>query len=189
MSALASPVLQRRRLTVNDYYRMAEAGILGEDERIELIDGEIIDMAPIGAEHTSIVNRLTRHFANCVGDRAIVSVQNPVRLDDGNEPQPDIALLRYRDDFYRNAHPGPEDVILIIEVADTSLRYDRDVKLPLYARHGIPEIWIMDMADKRLEIDRNPDGETYRERICPSGISGVAPAALPECALDLKDLF
>ena len=189
MSATASTVLHRHRLDVTDYYRMAEAGILAEDDCCELIEGEIIDRAPIGSEHSSSVKRLNRWFERCVGHLAIVSVQDPIRLDRHNEPQPDIALLRYRDDFYRNAHPGPEDVLLIVEVADTSLSYDREIKLPLYARHGIPEVWIMDLRNRRVEIYRQPVGGAYRERIHPSECQTVTPAALPECAVDLSGLF
>lgn len=189
MSATTSAILRRHRLTVADYHRMAEAGILGEDDRVEFIEGEIIDMAPIGSEHASCVARLNRLFGTCVGERAIVAVQNPVRLDELNEPQPDIALLRYRDDFYRSAHPSSKDVLLIVEVADTSLRYDREIKLPLYAKHGIPEVWIVDLENHRLEIYRQPAADTYRERICPSATDTVAPAGLPECTVALSGLF
>lgn len=189
MSATASAVFQRHRLTVADYYRMAEAGIFDEDDRVELIDGEIIDMAPIGSEHASSVKRLNRRFDRAVGEQAIVSVQNPVRLDEHNEPEPDIALLRYREDFYRSAHPGPDDVLLIVEVAHTSLRYDREIKLPLYARHRIPEVWVVDLDNRRLEIYRWPEGETYRDKACPAPNESIAPAALPECEVDLLGVF
>lgn len=189
MSATASALFQRHRLTVADYCRIAEAGIFGEDDRVELIEGEIIDMAPIGSEHTSSVKRLNRLFDRAVGEQAIVSVQDPIRLDEHNEPEPDIALLRYREDFYRSTHPGPADVLLIVEVADTSLRYDREIKLPLYARHGIPEVWIVDLENRRLEVHRRPEGETYREQICPAPNESVAPADLPDCAVDLRGVF
>lgn len=189
MSAAASFPLQRHRLTVAEYYRMAEAGILGEDDRVELIEGEIIDRAPIGSEHTSGVNRLNSLFIRNVGEQAIVSVQNPIRLNEYSEPEPDLALLRYRADFYRHAHPGPEDILLIVEVADSSLRYDLEVKLPLYARHGIPEVWIVDLEHWRLEIYRQPEGETYQEKHCPALDKPIAPAGLPECEVDLRGLF
>lgn len=189
MSAIAPPILQRHRLNVTDYYRMAQAGILGEDDRCELIEGEIIDMAPIGSEHVSCVNRLTQLFAVRAAGRAIVSAQNPVRLSALSEPQPDVALLRYRDDFYRQAHPAPEDVLLIVEVADASLRYDREVKLPLYARHGIPEVWIVDLQNSRVEIFRRPEGDGYRKMIQPERNEAVAPASLPDCLVDLGSLL
>lgn len=164
MSASASLILQRHRLSVADYYRMAEAGILGEDDRCELIEGEIIDMAPIGSRHASTVKRLLRHFERTVGNSAIVSIQDPIRLDARNEPQPDLALLRHRDDFYQQAHPTPGDVLLIVEVADASLRYDREVKLPLYARFGIPEVWIVDLQSSRVEIFRGPKATVTAKR-------------------------
>jgi Uma2 family endonuclease len=189
MSANATFFPQRHRLTVAEYYRMAEAGILGEDDRVELIEGEIIDMPPIGTDHTSVVKRLNSIFARNVGVRAIVSVQDPIRLNPRSEPQPDIALLRYRADFYRHAHPGPEDVLLLVEVADSSLRYDREVKLPLYARHGIPEVWIVDLEHRRLEIYRRPAEETYLDKHCPGRDETIARAELAECVVDLGELF
>ena len=189
MSAQPANLLQRHRLDVADYYRMAEAGILGEDDRCELIDGEIIDMAPIGSEHSAIVKRLNRLFELVVHHQAIVSVQDPIRLNRQNEPQPDIALLHYREDFYRDAHPGPEDVLLIIEVADSSARYDREIKLPLYARHGIPEVWIVDLRQRRLDIHRQPDGAAYRAARIATGPDSISPLALPECRVDVSTLF
>lgn len=188
MFATAHVLLQRHRLDVTDYYRMAEAGILGEDDRCELIEGEIIDMAPIGSEHSAIVKRLKRWFELTVDHYAIVSVQDPIRLNRRNEPQPDIALLRYREDFYRHAHPGPDDVLLIVEVADTSARYDREVKLPLYARHGIPEVWIVDLRERRVDIHRQPEGNAYRESWIATG-PDIRPRALPECRVELSTLF
>ena len=137
----ADLVPTRHRLTVDDYYRMAEAGILGEDDRVELIDGELIDMASVGPDHIATVNGLTSVLVMACRDRAIVSVQNLARLDRFSEPQPDVTLFRPRADNYRTgARPGPADVLLLVEVADSSLRYDRAVKLPLYARAGIGEM-------------------------------------------------
>ena len=182
-------MFQRHRLDVTDYYRMAEAGILGEDDRCELIEGAIIDRAPIGSEHSAIVKRLKRLFELVVDHHATVSVQDPIRLNRQNEPQPDIALLRYREDFYRVAHPGPEDVLLITEVADSSARYDREIKLPLYARHRLPEVWIVDLRQRRLEIYRQPDGTAYRETYNATGPDSISPLALPECRVDVSALF
>ena len=152
----------RHRLDVEAYYRMAEAGILGPDDRVELIGGEIIDMAPIGQDHAATVNALTRAIVLACGGRAIVSVRNSVRLDRFNAPQPDVALLRPRADFYRTgAPPGPADVLLAIEVADSTLRHDRMVKLPLYARSGIVEVWLVDLRQRVLEAHRAPGPEGY----------------------------
>ncbi len=151
----------RHKLDVDDYCRMADAGILGEDDRVELIDGQIIDMAPIGQGHAASVNGLNRALVLACGDQAIVSPQNPVRLDRLNEPQPDFAVLRLRPDFYATGdRPGPADVLLLVEIADSSLRYDRTVKLPLYARAGVAEVWIVDLRHRVLHAHRRPaDGE------------------------------
>lgn len=150
----------RRRFTAGEYHKMAEAGILREDDRVELIEGEISQMAPIGSRHAACVNQLNRLLVRGVGDEMIVSVQNPVRLDERNEPEPDLALLRARD--YRHSLPGPEDVLLLIEVSDTTLSYDRNVKLPLYARAGVPEAWIVDLANETVERHTEPSGDGYR---------------------------
>ena len=138
--------IEKRRFTVDEYYAMARAGILSERDRVELIDGEIVTMTPIGPVHAAAVARATHALMRSAGERAIVWVQNPIRLDAFSEPQPDLVLLRPREDFYRAAHPGPADVLLVIEIADSSLRYDRDVKASLYARHGIVEYWLVDLA-------------------------------------------
>lgn len=156
-------LLARHRLDVDDYYRMADAGILGPDERVELIDGEIIDMAPIGIAHASVVGRITRALVMACGDRAHVWVQNPIRLDEFNQPQPDFAVLRPRADFYAAQHPGPADVLLLVEVADSSLRYDREVKLPIYARAGIPEVWIVDLRHRALKTYWSPSGARFAQ--------------------------
>ena len=150
----------RRRFTVHEYHRMAEAGILHEDDRVELIEGELVEMAAIGSRHFTCVNTLNHLLVRKIEDAAIVSVQNPVRLDEDNEPEPDLAVLRIRD--YRDSLPGPEDVLLMIEVSGTTLSYDRNVKLPPYARSGIPEVWIVDFTDEIVERHTGPSGEIYR---------------------------
>ncbi len=189
MSATAAFSFQRHRITVEQFHHMGEAGIFHEDDRVELIEGEIIDMPPLGTQHTSVVKRLNSIFSLQAGMKAIISVQDPIHLESDSEPQPDIALLRYREDFYRHAHPKPEDIILLVEVADTSLRYDKEVKLPLYARHGIPEVWIVDLEHQRLEIYRHPAGESYQEKLCPNRHETIAPEGLKECRVDLSNLF
>ena len=154
----------RRKLDVDVYHGMAEIGIFGEDDRVELIDGAIIDMAPIGQSHAAAVNGLTRALVMACGSKAIASVQNPIRLDRLNEPQPDFAVLRPRADFYAAGdRPGPADVLLLVEVADSSLRYDLTVKLPLYARAGIPELWIVDLKRRALDAFRRPTSGRYAE--------------------------
>jgi len=151
--------LIRRRFTVHDYHRMGEAGILHEDDRVELIEGEIVEMAAIGTRHFACVNGLTRLLIMNVGDEAIVSVQNPVRLNEHTEPQPDLTVIRPRD--YRLSLPVPEDVLLLIEVSDTTLAYDRGVKLPLYARAGIREVWIVNLPGETIERYTSPSADGY----------------------------
>jgi Uma2 family endonuclease len=154
------PAALRRLLTVDEYHRMGEAGILTDDDRVELIEGELVAMAPIGSEHVAATNALTHLLVLAVGDRGIVSVQNPVRLTRRSEPQPDFAVLKPRDD-YRTALPRPEDTMLAVEVANTSLDYDRKVKLALYARSGIPEVWIVNLAAMEVEVYRSPVADSY----------------------------
>lgn len=177
------------KLTVADYHRMGQAGILEEGDRVELIEGELIDMTPIGSYHASAVNLLVRIFNSVVGDAAIVSVQAPITLGAHSEPQPDIALVAPREDYYRSAHPRASDVLLLIEVADTSLRYDREVKVPLYAVHGIPEVWIIDLENKRLETFRLPTGTQYRKHELQAQPSHATPARLTSCKVDLSLLW
>lgn len=156
-----NPWVARRPLTVGEYHRMGEVGILGEHDRVELIEGELIAMSPIGSHHSGTVNALNRTLVRVVGDNGIVAVQNPVQLDDRTEPEPDFAVLKPRADDYRQATPRADEVLLIIEVADTSLAYDRAVKRSLYARHGIPEFWIVNLAGNEVEVCRAPLGDDY----------------------------
>jgi Uma2 family endonuclease len=183
------PTVPRHLLTVDDYHRMGEAGILSEDDRVELIEGEPVEMEPIGSEHAAAVNDLTRLLIMAVGDRALVSPQNPVRLDRRSEPQPDFALLRPRPDGYRSALPTPQDTPLIVEVAHSSLDYDRAVKLALYAKHGIPEVWIVNPLGKGVEVYRKPQNERYgkAERAGPPGI--VTIEALPGVRVEVGNIF
>lgn len=136
----------KRRFTVREYYRMAQAGILTKDDRVELLEGEIVEMAPIGPRYAGAVDRLTELFVRNFAGAALTRVQNPIHLDEHTEPQPDLALLRPRADFYTTGHPTPEDILLVVEIAETSADVDRDVKMPLYARSGIPEAWLVDLA-------------------------------------------
>jgi Uma2 family endonuclease len=152
---------QRRRFNVAEYYQMAAAGILHEDDRVELIDGEIIQMSPIGAPHASCVLRSNNRLGRAVGEAAIVSVQNPLRLGDFEEPVPDLMLLRPRADFYGTQHPSAMDVLLLIEVSDTTMAYDQRVKLPRYAQFGVPEVWIVDLNRDLILVHREPKSDGY----------------------------
>ncbi|MFH1744207.1 MAG: Uma2 family endonuclease [bacterium] len=153
----------RRLFTVEDYHRMGEAGILSEDDRVELLEGEIVQMTPIGSKHAGCVNRLAQLFFEKVARRAIVTVQNPGRLGEYSEPQPDLMLARTRPDFYADAHPKPEEVLLVIEVSDTSADFDRKVKILLYAQAGIPEVWLADLPAECIEVYRKPSSHGYEE--------------------------
>lgn len=177
-------MLARKQFTVHEYHRMGEAGILHEDDRVELIEGEIVEMAAIGARHFTCVNSLNRLLMRAVGDESIVSVQNPVRLDERNEPQPDLAVIRARD--YRESLPMPEDVLLLIEVSDTTLAYDKNVKLPLYARSGIREVWIVDLAGEMIERHTGPSGDGYRRVEKARQGESLASVVMPELALDVN---
>lgn len=141
---------------------MAQAGILTEDDQVELIEGEVIEMSPIGSRHAACVNRLNTLLNRLVGQKMIVSVQHPIYIDEFSAPQPDVALLRWREDFYAGSHPAASDVLIVIEVADTSVEYDRKKKLPLYARAGIPEVWLANLPEDRFEIHTQPRGDEYQ---------------------------
>jgi Uma2 family endonuclease len=180
---------QRHRITVHDYHRMAEVGVLAPDARVELIEGEIIDMAPIGKDHQSVVDQLNRSLVRAVGDSAIVRVQGSVRLSQWSEPEPDVVLLAPRADFYRGELASGADTLLVIEVSDTTLRYDRDVKVPLYARHGVPEVWVVDVqGDKLLVYGGLRDGR-YERHVALERPASVAVTQLPGITLDVAALF
>jgi Uma2 family endonuclease len=181
--------LQRWTFTVDDYHRLAEVGILTEDDRVELIDGEIIRMSPIGSRHVGCVNRLNAILSQRAGGLAIVSVQNPIHIDEYTEPEPDIALLRHRSDFYSKSLAMPEDVFLIIEVADTSLEYDRTVKLATHARAGIPEVWIADLAGEGLEVCSEPVNGVYQRIRRARRGQELAPEKLPGVIVRVDELL
>lgn len=156
-----NPWVPRRPITVAEYHRMGEVGILTEDDRVELIEGELIAMSPVGSGHAGTANTLTRALVMAVGDRGVVAVGNPVQLDDLTEPQPDFTVLKPKPDDYRSGTPRPADVLLVVEIADSSLAYDRTIKRALYARHGIPEVWIVNLRAGEVEVCRAPAGDAY----------------------------
>ena len=178
------------RVSLSEYHRMGEAGILGPGLRTELIDGEVIEMPPIGHPHAGTVDLLANRLGGVVSKRALLRVQGPIWLDDYSEPLADIALLRPRADYYRGAHPGPADVLLVIEVADSSLSYDREVKLPRYALAAVPEVWLVDLSGRRLLIHRRPEGGRWSDVETVADLAAVpVPLADGQPALiDLTDL-
>jgi len=182
-------LLQKYPITVTHFQKMIETGIFDEDEQIELIDGELIAMAPIGPDHSSKTRRLNRQFSQIVGDLALVDMQNPIVLDDHSEPEPDLALLRPSDDFYETANPTAKDVFLLVEVADSSLNYDKKTKIPLYARQGIPEVWLINVPNKQVEIYRNPSPKGYRQILFPENKESISPTLLPDVSIKVSDIF
>jgi hypothetical protein len=177
----------RHSFTVGEYHRMTQAGIFTEDDRVELIEGEVVHMAAIGSRHAACVDRLNRLFVRQAGDRAIVRVQNPVRLGDLSEPEPDLVLARARADFYAAAHPTAADVLLLVEVSDSSHRYDETVKVPLYARYGIPEVWIVDLETDAIQVHRLPAGEAFGSVVSAHPQQTLSPAALPDVRIPVRD--
>ncbi len=184
---MALPVT-RHRFTVEDYQQMGDAGILGEDDRVELIAGEIVDMSPIRPRHAACVNRSTRLLSRHVGDAGWVSVQNPVRLGDHDEPQPDLMVLRLGPDYDRSL-PTPADVLLLIEVADTSLSYDRRVKIPMYARAGIAEVWLVDLKGQVVLRYAEPHEGAYRRTERVGRGQRLTALNLPGLEIAVDDLF
>jgi Uma2 family endonuclease len=181
--------IARRRFSVEDYHRMLGAGILSEDDRVELIDGEIVEIAPIGPRHASQVDFLARLLWQRVGSGAIVRVQNPIRLGEHSEPQPDLCLLGPRRDYYRRSHPTAADVLLLIEVAEATAEYDRQVKVPLYGRHGVAEVWLVDLEAERVEVYRRPGAEGYEEVRSLGRGETVSPLSFPDLTLRVDELL
>jgi Uma2 family endonuclease len=179
----------KHRFSVAEYYRMAETGVLRPDARVELLNGEIIDMSPIGPFHGGVVNYLLDVFtATCKG-RWRTTVQNPVRLDDHSEPQPDLMLAKPSPDFYRKRHPQPADVFLLVEISDTSLTTDREAKLPAYGRAGIAEVWIVNLADLTVEVYREPHFTGYGSKTVLRAGDQAKPQEFPDVAVDVAELL
>ncbi|HEX9820115.1 MAG TPA: Uma2 family endonuclease [Methylomirabilota bacterium] len=182
--------LRRRRFTLDEYHRMGETGILGPDDRVELIEGEIIEMTPIGSRHAATVARIHHLFSRRLGERALVWVQNPLLLlQHQSEPEPDVMLLAPRDDFYAAGLPEPPAVRLLVEVAESSLPYDRRTKFPLYARAGVAEAWLVDLDGARIEIHRGATAAGYRDVHAARTDETFAPAAFPDLTVIPRDLL
>ena len=180
---------RRRPFTVGEYYRMAEVDILTEEDRVELIAGQIVAMSPIGSRHAACVKRLNLLLGKMVGDSMLIGVQDPIALDAYSEPEPDLVLLRPRADFYADAHPVAADVLLAVEVADTSADYDREVKLPLYAQAGLPEVWLINLQKDRIEIYARPQGGAYQQRVEVTADATLTSPTIPQLALAAADLL
>ena len=185
----APQTIPRRTLTVDEYHKIGDAGVLSPEDRIELIEGEMIEMAPIGARHFAMVNKLCALLVAAVGNKGIVSVQNPIVLPPRNEPQPDIAILKPRADYYKSLLPGAQDVLLLNEVADTTLEYDRDAKIPTYAQHAIPEVWLVNVQTNSLSIFLDPSHKGYRRLLTPQVGDHVIPHLLPTVRVSVTEIF
>jgi Uma2 family endonuclease len=181
--------LAHRRFTVDEYHRMAETGILGENDRVELLDGEIVEMTPIGPGHAGCVDDLVRLFYRVAGEAVILGVQRPLAVGTHWEPQPDVAVLKPRPQGYRRVHPRPSDVVLLIEVADSSLEFDRAVKLPLYARAGIAEVWLVNLRATQIEVYRAPRDGAYTDRRVLGRDATLTVLGLPGITLPARDIL
>ncbi len=189
MDAVPDSWIPFHRFTVDEYYRMAEIGLFASNARIELIEGEIIDMAPTGSWHCGAVDWITALFFGALPQRANIRTQGALRLSAFSEPEPDIALLKRRGDFYRDNHPGPSETLLVVEVSDSSLQTDQMVKVPLFAHFGIPEVWIVDGAHERLHVYRSPKSGQYTDVSSMERPGTLALSALPDVTVDLSGLF
>lgn len=179
----------KRKITVNEFQLMAKTGILDEKERLELMEGEIITMTPIGDNHARCVLFLTNFFAKKLIGKVMINVQNPLQLDTISQSQPDITLLRPRSDYYQSKSINPDDILLLIEVADSSIKYDRQIKAPFYAKHGISELWIINLENQTVEIYRDPQSDGYKD--CHTFHPGdkIAPKAFPAFSMSVKDIL
>lgn len=184
-----STELLKRRFDADEYQRMGRAGILTEDDRVELINGEIITMTPIGPRHNAAVNRATRALVGAVGTQAIVQVQGSVRFDLSSEPQPDLVLLRPEPDFYASRLPGAADILLIIEIAESSIDYDREVKSRLYATAGVREYWLVDLGAGIVTRASAPSGGAFLQHQLYRPGESIAPDALPLCSIPVDALL
>ncbi|MBI4653697.1 MAG: Uma2 family endonuclease [Nitrospirae bacterium] len=177
------------RFAVDEYQLLGEKGILHEDERVELLDGRIVDMTPIGIKHASVVNRLNNLLSEKLKGRAIVSVQNPIDLNEYSEPQLDITILKPRPDFYSEKHPKPQDVLLVIEIADASVEYDRSLKIPLYAKALIQEVWLVNLQEDTIEIYHSPSGDRYGVMVRLLFKQTVSPRGFPDLTLSVGEIL
>lgn len=186
---MEAPAVIRKRFTTAEFEQIAAAGIFGEDERFELLEGEIVAMSPLGPQHSATVTRLTELFYGLGNPSITIRVQDPIRLGDYSVPQPDVAIVNRRGDRYAGGHPEPEDVLLLIEVSESSLAYDRDVKLPLYARAGIAEVWLVALLPQVVEVYRAPNDNGYGEKRTLRRGDTLAPLHLPGAKLAIEPIL
>jgi Uma2 family endonuclease len=179
----------KKLFTVDEYYRMADAGIFTEDDRVELIEGEILEMSPIGHRHMVCVDRANDLLTSALRGKVLISVQNPLRLNKYNEPQPDIVVLKWREDYYASKLHTPEDTLLVLEVSDTTVRYDTKVKLPIYAANGISEVWIENLQEDLILLCRDPAERNYKTQLSLQLREFISSLAFPDVAFKIEDLL
>lgn len=189
MNAMTESGVMKHRLTVDEYYRMAEVGLLAPDARVELIDGEIVDMPPMGSPHGGTGMLLIQRFTKAVSEAAIVSAGSTLILGKYSAPQPDLMLLHPRDDFYRRSNPTPSDVLLLLEISDSTWRYDREIKAPLYARHDVSDFWIVNLRKQELHCFRGPRRGEFAEVVTITNPGFVPVQSLGDVQVDLTGLF
>lgn len=178
-----------RLITTAEYHRMAEVGILAADEQVELITGQIVQKMPKGPAHSALCKRIEKLLERQLGEQVLVRLQDPIQLDRYSEPEPDIAVVHPRDDFYADHHPGPNEVYLIIEIADTTLNRDLGTKADLYAAAGIMDYWVFNIATQQLHIFREPQPDGYQRQLILKGQQSIAPVAFPDCSVTVKVCF
>jgi Uma2 family endonuclease len=186
---MVAPVVIRKRFTSREYEQIIAAGVFAEDDRVELLEGEIVEMSPIGPSHSGCVLRLTELLYKMQSPPWMVRVQDPIHLSEFSEPQPDISVVQRRSDYYANGHPEPEDILLLIEVSESSLAYDRDIKLPLYARAGIPEVWVVALLHQTVDVYRLPGEDGYGEKRMAQRGDVLTAVNLPGVSLDVADIL
>jgi Uma2 family endonuclease len=181
--------LLRKKFTVVEFQQMAESGIIQDEDRLELIEGELIEMGKIGKKHAACVDRLNDLFRDKFGKRVLVRSQNPIELSSYSQPQPDLAILRRKDDYYETGHPQPKDIFLLVEVADTTIESDREIKVPLYARHGVFEVWLVNLNDQVIEVYREPNssGFQYRETLAQG--QTISPIFFSDIGIVIDEIF
>ena len=189
-ATLTEPKLSLHLFSVKEYNRLGELGIFHEDDKVELLEGRIVDKPPIGTEHAACVDRIVDIFAaKKMKKRIIVRAQNPIYLNERSEPQPDITILRRRDDFYAKRHPTPGDIFLVIEIADSSLEYDRSVKMPIYAKAGIQEVWLVNLLEKLVEVYQDPSPEGYGVIMKRRHDQALSPGSFPDIMLSVSEIL
>jgi Uma2 family endonuclease len=186
---IASKIHNTVKFTTEQYHLIYESGAFSEGDRLELINGELSKMSPIGLKHALCVARLTKRFELKLGDRTMIWAQNPILLDGNSQPQPDLAILKLRDDFYEEGLPTPSDILLIIEVSDSTTSYDRDIKMPLYAAAGIPEMWLFDINKKAIEGYSLPSSSGYKQMRRYEENDTLAMLAFPDVIFNWEELF